>query len=164
MEVAYFYTDGSSNPRTKEGGWAFCLTNDPKSKNIVYKDCGHKKDTTNNRMELVAVINALHYGYFNLGNTKKIQVYSDSEYVSNPIYFGWLNDWRKNNWIKNDGSETKNADLWEEMYQVLKKYKFRKIQVDIMWVKGHNGHFFNDVCDKMAKKGRFDKITNINYE
>lgn len=160
----FIYTDGSSNPKKKEGGWAFCVTDEQNSKKVLHEDNGYKGGTTNNRMELTAVINALYYSYFNIPNLKELVVFSDSEYVGNPIYFGWLNDWRKNNWIKSDGSETKNADLWEEMYQILKKYKFRKIQVDVRWVKGHNGHFFNEYVDKLAKKGRYNQEINSNYE
>jgi len=160
----YIYTDGSSNPRTKEGGWAFCVTDNPKSKNVIHRDYGWHGGTTNNRMELTSVINALEYAYFNYNDTKKLIVYSDSEYVSNPIYLGWLNEWRKSNWIKSDGQETKNSDLWETMWQILKRFKFRKIQVEVCWVKAHNGQFFNEECDRMAKHGRYQKITNKNYE
>lgn len=162
--TVYIFTDGSSNPKNKEGGWAFCVTDDPKSKTIIHKDSGYKEATTNNRMELTAVINALYYSYFNIDHLKELIIYSDSEYVSNPVYFGWLNDWRKSNWIKSDGSETKNSDLWEELYQLLKKYKFRKIKVDIRWVKGHNGHYFNEIVDKLAKKGRHNQKINSSYE
>lgn len=170
------FTDGSSSPKTKEGGWAFCTTMDVKAKETLHTDFGWKPATTNNRMELTAVINALHYAYFNYEHIRKILVYSDSEYVSNPLYFGLLNEWRSKNYKKEthtykNGSkvgteitEVKNADLWEELYQVLKKYKFRKIEVDVLWVKGHNGSHYNEVCDKLAKLGRERKATNHKYE
>lgn len=170
------YTDGSSTPQkknrpktTKAGGWAFCLTEDKNSNRVLHSDYGFKNGTTNNRMEMTAVINALYYCYFNMTSLNKIVVYSDSKYVSDPIYFGWLNDWRANDYQKKNSytgevTETKNADLWEELYQLLKKYKFRGIEVDICWVKGHNGDYFNELCDALAKKGKYDKTLNPKYE
>lgn len=164
METLYIFTDGSSLNKTKEGGWAFCTTDDPKSKkDAVHSAYGYGADTTNNRMELTAVINGLEYCYANHPKIRKVVVYSDSEYVSNPIYYGWLQEWRGNNWIKNDGAETKNSDLWEEMYQILNRFKFRNIEVSVLWVRGHNGHHFNEICDKLAKKGRESKQLNTLY-
>ena len=164
QQTKYIYTDGSSNPKTKEGGWAFCLTDDIKSKNVSYHANGYKEGTTNNRMELSAVINALYYSYFNIKKLDRLVIYTDSEYVSNPVYFGWLNYWRANDWLKADGNLTKNNDLWEELYQILKKYKFRKIRIDICWVKGHKGNYFNEYADKLAKIGRHAQEINENYE
>lgn len=163
-DTYYIYTDGSSNPRKKLGGWSFCVTDNPKSKTILGEAQGHAKRTTNNRMELVAVINSLHYAYCNMSNLKALKIYSDSKYVSDPVYYGWITDWRNAGWINLSGEPTKNADLWEDMYQILKRFRFRKIRVDIMWVKGHNGHYFNDRADRLAKKGRYDQKINMAYE
>lgn len=160
----YIYTDGSSNPWRKDGGWAFCVTNAQGSKKVLHKDNGYKEGTTNNRMELTAVINSLYYSYFNMSNLKELIIFSDSKYVGNPVYFGWLYDWYQNNWIKSDGEKTKNYDLWDELYHILKRYKFRNIKVEIRWVRGHNGNYFNEYADRLAKKGRYYKKVNNKYE
>ena len=164
METAYIFTDGSSNPRTKEGGWAFCLTDNPNGKAELHKASGYAYNTTNNRMELSSVINSLHYVYANVPTAKKVLIHSDSRYVSDPIYFDWISEWKSNNWIKSDGAETKNYDLWDELLTLLNKFKFRKIQVDVIWVRGHNGNHFNEICDKLAKNGRYKQKINRTYE
>jgi len=163
METAYIFTDGSSNPRTKEGGWAFCLTDNPKGKSEIHKASGYHYNTTNNRMELLSVINSLHYIYANISTVRRVVVHSDSRYVSDPIYFNWISDWKGNNWIKSDGGETKNYDLWDELHILLDRFRFRNIKVDVLWVRGHNGNHFNEICDKLAKQGRYNKQVNKIY-
>lgn len=166
----HIYTDGASTPQKKDsgiptpGGWAFVVTDDPKSTNVLHEENGFANGTTNNRMELSAVINALEYAYITYTQAKKLIIYTDSKYVSDSIYTGCLENWRHNNWVKSDGEPTKNADLWELMWKILKRYKFRKIDVDILWVRGHNGNYFNERCDKLAVEAKHSKIVNKTYE
>ena len=164
-EKYFVFTDGSSHPIEKSGGWAFIVAEEKSSKEEVHKAYGYGgNETTNNRMELIAVINSLHYAYVNGKNLKYLTIFTDSQYVSNPIYFGWLKDWRDKNWVNLNGAKTKNADLWEDMHQILKKYKFRGIGIDILWVRGHNGNKLNELADRLANKARKNKVINEVYE
>lgn len=174
METRYIYTDGSIHRQSGDGGWAFCISTmqkiTPKEQGAVEALVfGYAPNTTNNRMELTAVINGLHKATHFCSTARKIVVYTDSKYVSDPVYFGWLDKWREDGYTKVDyhtqkETEVKNADLWEELYQLLKRYRFRKIAVDICWVKGHNGNYLNEVCDQAANKGRISKKINSEYE
>ena len=115
------------------GGWCAILR---------YKDnekilSGNEKNTTNNRMELLAVIKALEA----LNQPCEIELYSDSTYV-----LKGLNEWLEN-WIKKDFKKVKNVDLWKRYKEVSKNHK-----IHINWVKGHSGHKENEICDKIAKE------------
>ena len=129
----YLYTDGSSLGNPGAGGYCGIL----KYKNNTRIISGRESNTTNNRMELKAVIEALKV----LKEPCEVILTSDSSYVVNAI-----NEWL-NNWIKRNFAKVKNIDLWKEYLEVSKKHK-----VNANWVKGHNGHKENEECDKIAKK------------
>ena len=99
--------------------------------------------TTNNRMELLAVIEALN----NLKESCDIHLYSDSQYMKNGIT-QWIFNWKKNNWKASSGKPVKNQDLWIALDQAIARH-----QVDWRWVKGHAGHRENELCDQLAKQG-----------
>ena len=103
--------------------------------------CGGEKDTTNNRMELTAVIKGLSA----LKEPCEVHLVTDSKYVADGISKGWAEAWRKNGWRKSDKKPALNIDLWEELLDLLKTHK-----VTIEWVKGHAGHPENERCDKLA--------------
>ena len=103
--------------------------------------CGGEKDTTNNRMELTAVIKGLSA----LKEPCEVRLVTDSKYVADGISKGWAEAWRKNGWRKSDKKPALNIDLWEELLDLLKTHK-----VTIEWVKGHAGHPENERCDKLA--------------
>lgn len=164
MGTISIYTDGSSHPKTREGGWAFCVAGAKKNGAPLHTANGYAGDTTNNRMELTAVINAIEYAYSNHADARTIKVTTDSKYVSETIYFEWYKGWRDKGWTNpTSGEPTKNADLWEEMYQLLNRCKFRKIDIQVMWVRGHNGNHYNEICDKLAKAGRYNQKINPTY-
>lgn len=173
-EVFYVYTDGSSSPKQKDGGWAFCVADREDREVAIIQGYGYEKNTTNNRMELVSVINSLKYIYNNkLSSTRRVVVFSDSQYVGDPIYFGWLGQWQEGGWkrpVYNHKTgettieDTKNKDLWVELISVMRGFTRRNIAVEIRWVKGHSGNVLNDHCDTLAKNARYSKSKEDVYE
>ena len=120
------------------GGWGAILM----YKNVKKEISGAKKDTTNNVMELTAVIEALKLVKFPC----KIKVYSDSTYVVNGFLQGWIYNWIKKNWKTADGKPVKNKELWEALYNFTKVHK-----IEFIKVKGHADNEFNNRCDELAR-------------
>lgn len=120
------------------GGWGSILMCKGAKKEIS----GGSKNTTNNIMELTAVIEALRLVKYPC----KIQVYSDSAYVVNAFLQGWIYNWVKKGWKTADGSPVKNKELWEELYAFTKTHK-----IDFIKVKGHSDNEFNNRCDELAR-------------
>ena len=138
MEKVIIYTDGACSGNPGPGGWGAVLM----FKDIKKEISGHAKDTTNNIMELTAVIEALKI----LKYTCVVDLYSDSAYVVNCFKQGWIYNWQKNNWKGSDKKPVKNQELWEELYDVLQKHEFTFIKV-----KGHSNNEFNNRCDELAR-------------
>lgn len=131
------YTDGACSGNPGPGGYGAIL---------IYKDnikeiSGAVNDTTNNKMELMAVIKALEL----VKGSRNIEVYSDSAYVVNSIEKGWLYSWKKNNWIKSNKEKAKNIDLWEMLIKFMEIHNIKFIKV-----KGHSDNEYNNRCDKLA--------------
>ena len=130
------YTDGSCNSDGK-GAWAAYLR--------YYDDTlymsGNEEDTTNNRMEIMAVIRALSC----LTASCKITLYTDSQYVRNGI-LSWAYSWKRNGWKTNSGGAVKNRDLWEQILELRSKHHLK-----VNWVKGHAGHVSNEIVDSLAQ-------------
>lgn len=120
------------------GGWGAILM----YKDVKKEISGAKKDTTNNVMELTAVIEALKLVKFPC----KIKVYSDSAYVVNGFLQGWIYNWIKKNWKTADGKPVKNKELWEALYNFTKVHK-----IEFIKVKGHADNEFNNRCDELAR-------------
>ncbi len=137
MKKVEIYTDGACSGNPGAGGWGTILVYNGHEKELS----GGEANTTNNRMEMMAVIEGLKA----LKEPCEVVLTSDSQYVCNAITKGWAKSWQKNNWIKSDKTQAKNADLWEEMLKLLAVHK-----VNIVWVRGHNGHPYNERCDKLA--------------
>jgi ribonuclease HI len=135
VKTLKIYTDGSCL-RNPGGAGGYCAVITDGEKKAVIK--GGEKETTNNRMELMAVIKALE----KIKNNYHIEIYSDSRYVVEGIN-SWMKKWKKWNW---DGIA--NKDLWIRIDALLQKH----ISVKAIWIKGHNGHPENEYCDKIAKK------------
>ena len=132
------YTDGSCLTNPGNGGWAAIIIEDGKIKKIS----GNEKNTTNNRMELLAPINALR----ELNDNSEITIYTDSQYVKLGIT-EWINKWLNNNWQTSKKEDVKNKDLWVELYNLNKS-----LNVNWNWVKAHAGNPINEEVDLMAKK------------
>lgn len=138
------YTDGAcSNNPNGPGGWAATIHYEDRYDIIS----GYSLCTTNNRMELMAVVKAiktlLSKGYTN------IIISSDSAYVVNGINKGWIHEWEKSGWRTKSNSELANADLWQKLYEYIRK---EGVKIFFNKVKGHTGHTFNEIADAEAKK------------
>ena len=138
MEKVIIYTDGACSGNPGPGGWGAILMYKENQKEIS----GGKKDTTNNVMELTAVIEGLKL----LKYPCQVELYSDSAYVVNAFEQGWMENWVKNNWKTSGKDPVKNQDLWKELYQLTKKH-----QVRFHKVKGHSDNEFNNRCDELAR-------------
>ena len=132
------YTDGACSGNPGPGGWSALLV---KSGEIIKELSGSDSNTTNNRMELIAVINGLHM----VSSGQSIGVYTDSMYVKNGIS-SWILKWRANGWKTASGGRVKNMDLWVELYDLSKSY-----QIKWSWVKAHDGNIYNERVDKLAR-------------
>ncbi len=132
------YTDGSCLENPGNGGWAAIINNNGDVKKIM----GSEKNTTNNRMELIATINALE----DLNVNDEIQIYTDSQYVKLGIT-EWIKSWVKNNWKNSKKEEVKNKDLWLKLYNLN-----NSLNVKWNWVKAHAGNPLNEEVDMLAKK------------
>lgn len=137
MKKVEIYTDGACRNNPGRGGWGAILVYAGIEKELS----GGERLTTNNRMELSAVIAALSA----LKVDCEVTLTTDSQYVVNAIEKGWLDSWRSNGWRKSDKSPVQNVDLWEQLITLLDKHK-----VSFVWVKGHNGHPYNERCDVLA--------------
>ena len=137
MKNVEIYTDGACSGNPGPGGWGAVLIYNGVEKQLS----GSEKETTNNRMELSAVITALKA----LKKPCNVTLTTDSKYVCDAINKGWLNSWQKNSWKKADKKPVLNIDLWQELLPLLDKHR-----VEFIWVKGHNGHKYNEICDKLA--------------
>lgn len=133
------FTDGACSGNPGPGGWGTILRCGKYEKELS----GGEKDTTNNRMELTAVIEGLKA----LNRPCKVKIITDSQYVVNGITKGWAEKWRSNNWIKSDKKPAQNKELWEELLNELQRHDY-----EFLWIKGHAGHPENERCDAMAVK------------
>ncbi len=139
MEEVIIYTDGACSGNPGPGGWGSILMYGEHKKEIS----GGKKDTTNNVMELTAVIEALKLLKFKC----KVSVYSDSAYVVNAFNQKWIYGWMKNGWKNASKEPVKNKELWQELYDLTKAH-----EVTFIKVKGHSDNEYNNRCDEMARE------------
>ena len=132
------YTDGSCMSNPGNGGWAAIININGEIKKIS----GNEKNTTNNRMELMAPINALK----NINSKDPIEIFTDSKYVKNGIT-EWINTWVLNNWKTSKKENVKNKDLWLELHKLN-----QSLNIKWNWVKAHAGDPLNEEVDMLAKK------------
>ena len=137
MKKVYIYTDGACSGNPGVGGWGAVL----KYGSAVKELSGFEPDTTNNRMELTAVISALEA----LTEPCEVILTTDSKYVCDGMNLGWARSWRSKGWVKSDRKPALNADLWERLLNLSEKHR-----VTFVWVKGHAGHPENERCDQLA--------------
>lgn len=137
MKKVTIYTDGACSGNPGPGGWGAVL----KYGSYEREMSGSEETTTNNRMELISVIEALEA----LNESCKVEIYSDSKYVVDGITKGWAESWRAKGWIKGDKKPAKNPELWERLLNLLKKH-----DVSFYWVKGHADNPYNNRCDELA--------------
>ena len=137
MKKIELYSDGACSGNPGPGGWGTVLV----YKGIEKELSGFEKETTNNRMELTAVIEGLKA----LKEPCEVALTTDSKYVADALINGWAKSWQKNGWKKADKKPALNPDLWEELLALCDVHS-----LDITWVKGHAGHPYNERCDALA--------------
>jgi len=130
------YTDGACSGNPGRGGWAAIILDDGK----IEKICGASENTTNNRMELIAVISALKYV-----KDENIEIFTDSKYTKDGIE-KWIVNWRKNGWKTTNKKDVKNIDLWQSLDELNQKKN-----VQWSWVKGHSDNEYNNMADELAR-------------
>ncbi len=145
MDKVTVYTDGACSGNPGPGGWAAVLLSGEHRKEIS----GGEASTTNNRMELLAVINALEL----LKRPCEVTLYTDSQYIERAVNQGWLRAWKARGWRRRDG-ELKNPELWQRLDKLLTAHA-----VTFRWVKGHAENDLNNRCDALAvaERDRFSK-------
>ena len=152
MKKVDIYTDGACTGNPGKGGFGAVLIYNGVKKEISQ---GFLK-TTNNRMELMAAIEALKM----LNEPCKVDLYSDSKYLTDAINKGWLENWMKNGWRKADKKSVLNVDLWKELVCLIQKHS-----VSFIWVKGHAGNTYNERCDALAVEAYTNPcLIDKNYE
>ena len=139
MKRIEIFTDGACKGNPGPGGWCAILRYNGVEKMIS----GGEKETTNNRMEHIAVLFALKA----LKEPCHITLQSDSKYVLDSLSKGWVYGWQKKGWKKSDGKPALNVDLWQQLLDEVKKH-----ELDYVWIKGHAGHPENERCDAQAVK------------
>lgn len=137
MKNVTIYTDGACSGNPGPGGWGAILMYNDVKKEIS----GANKETTNNIMEITAVLEALKL----LKEECNVKIYSDSAYVVNAFNQGWIYNWKKNNWKTAGKTPVKNKALWEELYEFTQKHK-----IEFIKVKGHSDNEYNNRCDFLA--------------
>lgn len=142
------FTDGACSENPGPGGWAAVFNSEEKCRTIS----GNEASTTNNRMELKAVIESFKKILCKSRGDVGFELYSDSAYVVNSINNGWIKKWQQNNWKTTKGEDVKNRDLWEEFTSLLDEIECRGISIQIIKIKGHTGNTFNELVDKIAKE------------
>lgn len=138
MQKVTIYTDGACSGNPGPGGWAAVLIYGDYKKEIS----GGNPNTTNNIMELTAILEALKA----LKQECEVELYSDSAYSVNAFNQGWIYNWVKKGWKTADGSDVKNKEIWQEIYELTKKHK-----VEFNKVKGHSDVELNNRCDELAR-------------
>lgn len=149
MKVRIF-TDGACSENPGPGGWAAVFNTEKK----CYTISGNELHTTNNRMELRAVVEALRKILSKRKHKSKNQydIFSDSAYVVNTINNNWLEKWKMNGWKTTKGRDVKNRELWEELNELIGNINRKDIEVTFHKIKGHSGNMFNELVDKIAKE------------
>lgn len=137
MKQVTIYTDGACQGNPGPGGWGAILRFGPHEREIS----GGCRETTNNRMELSGVIEALKL----LKEPCAVTLITDSQYVCNALEKGWAKKWRANGWMRNKKEPALNPDLWAELLRLTELH-----QVTVRWVRGHAGHPENERCDRLA--------------
>ena len=141
-----FYTDGGCIGNPGKGAWAFCAVEDGKA---IYTQSNGEKETTNNKMELSAVIAVLEYSHSL--NLSAIEIHTDSQYVKNGITT-WIHNWKKNGWKTAAKKSVKNQEYWTKLDALT-----QGINITWSWVKGHSGVEFNELCDSIVA-GEMNKL------
>ena len=146
-ETVQIFTDGACKGNPGVGGWGVLI----KSSNFINELKGYEQLTTNNRMELIAVIE----GIKSIEKNANIEITTDSKYVKNGINL-WINNWKKNDWKTSSKKPVKNKELWLDLDKLVQNYN-----IEWKWVKGHSGHPGNERADQLANAAILDFFSII---
>ena len=138
-QIVHVYTDGACKGNPGRGGWGAWLKYGERTRELF----GGEEHTTNNRMELTAVIRALEA----LNRQCVVKLHTDSKYVQHGIT-AWIHDWKRRGWKTSDKKPVKNADLWRQLDELAQQH-----EIEWIWVKGHAGHDGNERADALANRG-----------
>jgi ribonuclease HI len=144
MSDFIIYTDGACSGNPGPGGWAFVAV-ESSGTGTKIESSGSELNTTNNRMELTAVINGI--SFIKAIAYSSMLILTDSKYIVDAVNQGWLNSWVSKNWKKSDGKSVLNQDLWSKLLELMSIYN-----ISFQWVKGHAGIPENERCDELARK------------
>ena len=157
------YTDGGVEPNPGRGGWAAILICDKNGKRHEKEITGSEENTTNNRMEILAMLEGLK----SLKKPVEATVYTDSQYLQKSIGnwlngkpvkgTGWIVGWRSNDWSKKTKGDLKNTDLWIKLWIECERHK----SIQVRWVRGHSGDHYNERCDILATEARLGRGWDI---
>ena len=148
LKKVEIYTDGACTGNPGKGGFGAVLIYNGVEKRISR---GFRK-TTNNRMELMAAIESLKL----LKEECSVELYSDSKSLTDAINKKWIDSWKKNGWKKSDKKPVLNVDLWQELLSLTEKHS-----ITFIWVKGHNGNVYNEICDSLAVDAYNNEAVNV---
>jgi len=137
MDFLHIYTDGACSGNPGAGGYGAVLI----WRSVRKEISGGFRLTTNNRMEMMAAIKSLEAIKKNI----PVKLYTDSQYLFNGITKGWAKKWRRNGWMRNKKEPAQNPDLWEKILEL-----DTQLQIEWIWVRGHNGNVENERCDRLA--------------
>jgi ribonuclease HI len=141
------YTDGGCSGNPGPGGWAYVIVKQTSGgAEIMAQNKGGEKDTTNNRMELSAAIEALRVLKTRDGFPHCAVLYTDSQYVQKGIS-EWIHNWKRNSWRSSDKKPVKNTDLWKELDSLAEE-----LSISWEWIRGHAGNEFNEMCDRLTQE------------
>ena len=141
------FTDGACSGNPGPGGYAFVLISKEEHPLVV---SGHKDKTTNNQMELTAIVRALKHICTRRNEEIEVVIFSDSAYCVNSITNGYIYQWQKNEWKTKAGYDVKNKELWEQFLEI--KEDHPRMKLKLFKVKGHSGNTYNEMADKAAKR------------
>ena len=147
METSFkIYTDGGCSGNPGPGGWAYVMVQQTfQGAQVIAQNKGGEKNTTNNRMELIAVIEALRALKTMDNVPRQAALYTDSQYVQKGIT-EWIRNWKRNSWRTSDKKPVKNQDLWSELDSLAGEFS-----IQWEWVRGHAGNQYNELCDEMTQ-------------
>lgn len=140
LKTVYIFTDGACKGNPGPGGWGAIL----RYKDVDKEIWGGESSTTNNRMEMLALIRALEL----LKESCYVVVTSDSRYLLDGLQKGWAKRWRSNNWMRNKKEKALNPDLWDRLLNLTDRHR-----MEYRWIRGHQGHPENERCDALAVAG-----------
>lgn len=172
--ITEIFTDGSALKNPGKAGYAYIIKyykqeeiNSAPKQFIIVGNEGFRL-STNNRMEMMAVINGLRKLIEIIQSekitTKRINLFTDSKIISDGVNQNWVQKWKHNNWMTSTNSAVKNKDLWEQIENLIEQFKENQFILKFIWIRGHNGNTYNELADNLASRAAVEKSISIDNE